>query len=77
MRLDTERQERLEPKRVAYARQRIEALGYEVEVIGKSVRFEYKGSVVIFWPYTGWASGKAINDGRGINNLLKQIEVET
>lgn len=75
-RLDIERQNELEPQRMAYAKSEIEKLGYEVQVLGKTkLQFEFKGSIVNFFPYSGWASGKTIKDVRGINNLLKQIGV--
>ena len=33
-----------------------------------------KGERVMVYPYTGWFTGKTVKDGRGINNLLKQIK---
>lgn len=73
-RLDIERQIALEPKRILYAGQQIENLGYEVTVIGTRIEFVFKDKIVKFFPYSGWATGKTIQDGRGINNLLKQIK---
>lgn len=29
---------------------------------------------VLFYPFSGWHTGKSIKDGRGINKLLKQIK---
>ena len=29
---------------------------------------------VKFFPYSGWHTGKSIKDGRGIENLLKQLK---
>lgn len=40
----------------------------------KYIEFEFKNSLVRFFPFTGWATGKAIKDGRGLQNLLKQIK---
>ena len=75
MRLDIERQKELEPKRLAYAKEQITALGFEILYEDeKEIRFRFKGEVVKFFPYTGWATGKTIKDGRGLNNLLKQIK---
>jgi len=31
------------------------------------------GSTINFFPYSGWHSGKSIEDGRGFKNLLKQL----
>jgi len=73
-RLDIERQLELEPKRMTYAKQQIEAKGYEVEEVGSTkLRFEFNGSYVHFFPYSGWHSGSTIKDGRGIRKLLRQI----
>lgn len=75
-RLDTERQERLEPDRILAAKESIEAMGYECSFSsdGKSLRFIYDQHIVQYFPYTGWATGKTIKDGRGLVNLLKQIK---
>ena len=73
-RLDIERQQQLEPLRIQHAIQRIVALGYKIQQYDKRLEFEYKGSIVRFWPYSGWAAGKTINDGRGLKKLLQQIQ---
>lgn len=74
-RLNREREKKLEPKRVAYAREQLEALGYEVKVFGgKRIEFEHEGSKVQMWPYSGWHSGKTIVDGRGIGNLIQKLK---
>lgn len=73
-RLNIERQHRLEPQRMDYAQRQIEKLGYKVNrVSDNQLRFEFKDSTINFFPYSGWASGATIKDGRGIKNLLKQI----
>lgn len=38
------------------------------------IEFEYKGHIVKYFPYSGWATGKTIKDGRGLDNLLKQLK---
>lgn len=74
-RLDIERQRRLELPRLNYAAQQICKLGYTVTVKdGNSLEFEHKGSTVTFFPYSGWATGKSINDGRGLQRLLEQLK---
>ena len=74
MRLDIERQKELEPKRMEYARNQITALGYEItEGNATTLKFTFKGSTVTLFPYSGWHTGKTIQDGRGIGKLLKQI----
>jgi len=73
-RLNIERQKKLEPFRMNTAKKNIQELGYNVTVISKTcLMFEYKGSIISYYPYSGWATGKTINDGRGLDNLLKQI----
>ena len=71
-RLDTERQNRLEPKRIEYAIQQIQKLGFEVnKVSDHEINFQYKGHTIKFFPYSGWAT---IKDGRGLNKLLLQLK---
>lgn len=74
-RLNIKRQEKLEPCRIEHAVKRIEQLGYEIIYRdNNTIKFIHKGQPVSFFPYSGWASGKTIQDGRGLYNLLKQIE---
>lgn len=69
-----ERQQALQPGRIEYARTQLQALGYDVEQIAPTtLRIIHRGSPVIIYPYTGWFTGKTVKDGRGINNLLKQL----
>lgn len=76
-RLNTERQEHLEPRRIDYAVRRFEQLGYEITLRdNRKIQFTHKGHTVTFFPYSGWATGKTIKDGRGIENLIKQLNNE-
>ena len=73
-RLNIERQQRLEPKRIDYAVRRIEKLGYEIiHRDNHMIKFIHKGQPVFFYPYSGWATGKTIQDGRGLQRLLRQL----
>ena len=73
-RLDLERQNKLEPIRMEYCKQKLEELGFSVEVFGKTrLEFLYKGHRISMYPYSGWHTGKTIQEGRGINNLIKQL----
>ncbi|MEK0337827.1 MAG: hypothetical protein QQN41_10380 [Nitrosopumilus sp.] len=75
-RLNIERQKKFEPIRMAYAKNEIEKLGYTViKINDNELTFEFKGKTVKFFSYSGWASGAAIQDGRGLDKLLKQIGV--
>ncbi len=74
-RLNKERQEQLEPERIRYAKEQIEKLGYTVTGESKTyISFEFKGHPVKLFPYSGWHTGKTIQDGRGLKNLLDQIK---
>ncbi|NDV93462.1 hypothetical protein D0T84_00830 [Dysgonomonas sp. 521] len=73
-RLDIERQKELEPKRMAYAKEQIQKLGYEISFENDTeIRFEFNGNTVKLFPYSGWHTGKGVISGRGLNKLLKQI----
>jgi hypothetical protein len=73
-RLNTERQEKLEPKRLESCKKKLEELGFVVKQNGATeLHFFYKGSRIHFYPYSGWHTGKTIKDGRGFQNLLKQL----
>lgn len=74
-RLDTKKQKQLEPVRMQYAINKISALGFQITKENETeISFEFKGSKVKFFPYSGWHSGKTITDGRGIEKLLKQLK---
>lgn len=64
-----------EPKRIEYAKKQLESMGFSGcwDEKQRCLCFMYKGSVIKFHPFAGWASGKTIKDGRGLNNLLKQL----
>jgi len=64
----------LQPRRMQYAINMIEKAGCEITFQDeKEIIFQYKDERVNFFPYTGWATGKSIKDGRGIDNLIKQL----
>ena len=74
-RLNIERQKQLEPIRIEYAVERIKLLGYDIVYQDDtSIKLMYKGHIVTFFPYSGWATGKTIRDCRGLSKLLKQIK---
>lgn len=70
-----ERQTNLEPRRMDFAKKEIEKKGYVVWKTSETqLRFEHEGGhCVNFFPYSGWATGATIKDGRGLKHLLKQI----
>ena len=72
-RLDQDREAIETPHRIETAMNEIKAKGYNPVNDGTSVFFFFKGNRVVFHAYSGWASGKGINDGRGLKRLLTQI----
>jgi len=71
-----ERVQELQPSRMQYAKEKITAIGAEIkrETICE-LEFMFKGYTILLFPYTGWYTGKGIKDGRGIHNLLKQMNL--
>lgn len=73
--LDKERQTQLEPKRMEYAKEKIQEMGYEIQCSDENrLMFLFKGNKIEFFPYSGWYSGKGIASGRGLVNLLNKIK---
>ncbi len=73
-RLDIEKQNKLEPKRIDTAKREIGYLGYDIIYEDKTkIQFKYKGEVITYFAFSGWSSGKGIKDGRGLINLINQI----
>lgn len=74
-RLNTERKNKLEPIRLRTAINEIQKLGLRItNSSDKMIEFEYKGHSIKYFPYSEWATGKSIQDGRGLDNLLKQLK---
>ncbi len=64
----------LQPERMDYAKCSIDDAGYEITFeCSTRLEFIFHGSKVMFYPYTGWATGATIQDGRGIDKLITQI----
>lgn len=75
-RLDTDRQKELEPKRLAYARERLTTLT-DVDILettDKKIVFNFKGKKNTIYPYSGYFNGKSVKAGRGIDYLLSQLK---
>ena len=69
---------RVGTKAFEYARNQITGLGYIItEETATALKFEYKGSIVTIYPYSGWHTGKTIKDGRGTEKLINQIKKKT
>ena len=68
------RREELEPTRMETALKSMRGLSIEPEQVNDTtIRFDFKGHTITYYPYTGWATGKTIKDGRGLQPLLKQL----
>lgn len=64
-----------QPKRLEYAYEEIKKRGFNIHYHSDTrLKFMYKENEITIFPYTGWFTGKGIKDGRGINNLLKQLK---
>lgn len=73
--LRKDRRDQRQPSRMMFAIEEIKRLGYDVTVVGDTtIMFDFRGEKVRFYPYTGWFTGKTVNDGRGIAKLIKQIK---
>jgi hypothetical protein len=73
-RLNQEREKELEPKRYQYAKNKLAELGIELTYEhDQYIQFIWNGNKITHYNYTGWHTGKGIKDGRGIENLLKQL----
>ena len=70
MRLDKERQQRIEPLRMEKAKEQLKKLGFEIVFESDNqIRFYFENCLVCFFPYSGWHTRRSIKDGRGLNNL--------
>lgn len=77
-RLDTDRQEKFEPLRMAHAKKKLAELGIIVTNETKNeLHFQFKGNLIKLFPYSGWHTGKGIQDGRGLEKLLRQLTTQT
>lgn len=73
-RLDQQREAELQPQRMNIAKLALQKLGYKITFEDpEHLQFVFNGETVRYWPYSGWHTGKSIRDGRGLENLLRQI----
>ena len=74
-RLNQEREAELQPIRIASSKKKLESMGFIItQEDDTKIIFDFKGSPVTFFPYSGWHAGKTIEDGRGFDNLLSQLK---
>lgn len=74
-RLDKELEAKLQPIRMNTALVELDKVGIlEFFTDETTIRFTHKGETVTYFPYSGWATGKSIKDGRGLQKLLRQLK---
>lgn len=73
-RINQEREKELQPIRMQTAIQALLNLGFQLQSDDVKIIFDYKDHPVTYYPYSGWHTGKTIKDGRGLENLLKQLK---
>lgn len=56
-----------------FAVKQLEKRGFKPRQDGKKIIFDFNGHPVTLFPYSGWHTGKSIKDGRGFENLIKQL----
>lgn len=58
--------------RVQFCMKKIRQCGCEPVLEGTNIlKFQWKGEEVIFYTHTGYYTGKSLEDGCGLKNLLK------
>ncbi len=67
---------KIQKERAQLAAYKIEHAGYDIlsQSTISQLCFLHEGNIIRFFPYKGWATGVGITDGRGLNNLLKQLK---
>lgn len=73
-RMDQDRESKLQPLRMDKAVSELEKRGFVVNHNETRIDFTYNGKAVLYFPYSGWASGSSIKDGRGLKKLLRQLD---
>lgn len=68
-----EERAKVEPTRFEYAVDKLMEAGHKVGLNPKDDKSIIVNNMVLFWPYTGWYSGKGVGSGRGIHNLIKKL----
>lgn len=67
--------QKIQKERLEHAKYKLEEIGIDVIFECESrIEFYYDGELIQYYPFKQWATGKSIEDGRGLNNLLKQIK---
>ena len=63
----------LTPSRLNYAMGKLMEAGHTVKLDPSDKNVLIVNESIKLYPYKGWFTGKGITDGRGIDNLIKQL----
>ena len=75
VRLNLERQERLEPKRMKFCLEKLSELGLKPKSVSSNeINFRFRGQNCKLFPYSGWWSCKGLGSGRGFYSLIGKIQ---
>lgn len=62
------------PGRADYAKKRLREIGItRITEEGYTLVFDYKGRKIRYSPFTGGYTGKGLEPGKGLENLIKKI----
>lgn len=62
--------------RVQFCMKKIRQCGCEPTLVASNqLEFTFKGETVTFYTHSGYYTGKSVEDGCGLKNLLKQLKV--
>ncbi len=58
------------------AEKRLHDLGFvtQWDEMSRCIAFQHNESIIRFWPWKGWFSGRGVKDGRGLDKLIKQLK---
>ena len=62
------------PERMAHAKKKLGMAGIQFSCPDDlTIMFRHNCETVRFYPFTGWFTGKSVQDGRGLQNLLRPV----
>lgn len=65
----------VQKERLQFAKDQLEESGIDICYEDETkLKFKFQSNEVVFFPFTGWYTGKSIKDGRGLNKLLIQLK---
>ena len=62
-------------EKIAMYHKALNKVGFKVKrVSGRVISVWYKNERVLIYPIKDWFSGKSVTDGRGLDNLIRQLK---